>query len=157
MNSRERVIAALNHQAPDRVPLDLGATAVTGISAAALHRLRHALGLAERTVRVHEPYQMLGQVDDDMLDAVGGDVVGLMDDLTMFGFPYREWQPFQLVDGTSVQVPIDFNTVPAADGYLYQYPKGDRTAPPSGVCRPVGSTTMPSTSGETARRGGPGS
>ncbi len=78
MNSRERVIAALNHQAPDRVPLDLGATAVTGISAAALHRLRHALGLAERTVRVHEPYQMLGQVDDDMLDAVGGDVVGLI-------------------------------------------------------------------------------
>ena len=138
MNSRERVIAALNHQQPDRVPLDLGATAVTGISAAALHRLRHALRLAERTVRVHEPYQMLGQVDHDVLDAVGGDVLGLLDELTMFGFPYREWKPFRLADGTPVEVPVDFNTAPADDGYLYQYPKGDRTSPPSGRMPPEG-------------------
>ena len=132
VNSRERVIAALNHREPDRVPLDLGATAVTGITAAALYRLRHALGLPERPVRVHEPYQMLGQVDDDLLDAVGGDIVGLLDDLTMFGFPIGDWQPFRLNDGTPVQVPGGFNTTPAADGYLYQYPRGDRTVPPSG-------------------------
>ncbi len=31
MNSRQRVEAALNHQQPDHVPLDLGASAVTGM------------------------------------------------------------------------------------------------------------------------------
>jgi uroporphyrinogen-III decarboxylase len=132
MTSRERVLRALNHQAPDRVPFDLGSTAVTGISAWALHRLRKQLGLEERLVRVHEPYQMLGQVDDDVLDALGVDIVGLSDDATMFGFLKRDWQPFTLFDGTPVLVPGGFNTQRAADGFLYQYPNGDRSAPPSG-------------------------
>ncbi|HHX64147.1 MAG TPA: methyltransferase [Chloroflexi bacterium] len=130
--SRERVIQALNHQTPDRVPLDLGSTNVTGISAAALHRLRQALGLEERVVRVHEPYQMLGEVDDDVLDALGVDIIGLTDDSTMFGFPKKGWKPFRLYDGTPVLVPEGFNTRVASDGYLYQYPNGDQTVPPSG-------------------------
>jgi hypothetical protein len=130
--SRQRVIQALNHQTPDRVPLDLGSTAVTGISASALHRLRQALGLPERTVKVHEPYQMLGFVDDDVLEALGVDIIGLTDDNTMFGFPKRDWKPFTLYDGTPVLVPGAFNTEVASDGYLYQYPGGDRSVPPAG-------------------------
>lgn len=130
--SRERVQTTLEHRQPDRVPLDLGSTAVTGIMASALYRLRGALGLEQRRVYVHEPYQMLGRVDDDVLDALGVDVVGLQDDMTMFGFAARDWKPFTLHDGTPVWVPGLFNTEPAADGNLYQYPQGDRTAPPSG-------------------------
>jgi hypothetical protein len=130
--SRERVIRALHHQTPDRVPLDLGATNVSGIAAAALHRLRHAFGLTERPVRVHEPYQMLGYVDDDVLDALGIDIVGLSDDGTFFGFPQRDWKPFTLFDGTGVLVPGGFNTTAAPDGTLYQYPQGNRAYPPSG-------------------------
>lgn len=93
MTSRERVARALNHEQPDRVPLDLGATAVTGIAASTLHRLRGALGLPQRPVRVHEPFQMLGTVDDDVLDALGVDVVGLSDDSTFFGYPADGWKP----------------------------------------------------------------
>ncbi len=136
--SRERVRAALDHRQPDRVPLDLGSTAVTGIMASALYRLRAALGLEQRPVRVHEPYQMLGRMDDDVLDALGVDVIGLQDDATMFGFPARDWQPYTLHDGTPVWVPGLFNTEPAADGSLYQYPQGDRTAAPSGRMPPDG-------------------
>jgi len=77
VTSRERVVRALNHQQPDRVPLDLGGTSVTGISASTLYRLRQGLGLPERPVRVPEPFQMLGAVDDDVLEALGVDVVGL--------------------------------------------------------------------------------
>ena len=132
MTSRERVRCALNHQAPDRVPLDVGSTAVSGIAAAALHRLRGALGLQKRRVRVHEPYQMLGFVDDDVLDALGVDIVGLSDDSTFFGFPQRNWKPFALFDGTPVLVPGGFNTEIAEDGNLYQYPQGDRSLGPSG-------------------------
>ncbi len=84
--SRERVTMALNHQQPDRTPLDVGATSVTGIAASALHRLRQALRLPQRTVTVHEPYQMLGRVDDDVLDALGIDVIGLWDGGTLFGW-----------------------------------------------------------------------
>jgi len=129
--SRQRVIDTLSHRQPDRVPLDLGSTAVSGIMASALYRLRGALGLEQRPVRVHEPYQMLGQVDDDVLDALGVDIVGLNDEKTMFGFPASDWKPFALHDGTPVLVPGLFNTEFEADGSLLQYPRGDRTAPPS--------------------------
>jgi len=123
---------ALNHQQPDRVPLDMGATSVTGIAASSLHRLRQALGLPRRTVTVHEPFQMLGFVEDDVLDALGVDVIGLWDDGTLFGYPKRDWQPFTLNDGTPVLVPGLFNTAIEANGDIYQYPQGDRTVPPSG-------------------------
>ncbi len=136
--SRERVRAALEHRQPDRVPLDLGSSAVTGIMASALYRLRGALGLEECRVHVHEPYQMLGRVDDDVLDALGVDVIGLQDDNTMFGFPAHDWKPFTLHDGTPVWVPGLFNTEPASDGSLYQYPRGDRDAAPSGRMPPDG-------------------
>ena len=52
--SRERVLRALNHQTPDRVPLDLGATNVSGIAASSVYGLRRALGLPEKPVKVHE-------------------------------------------------------------------------------------------------------
>ncbi|MBC7237503.1 MAG: methyltransferase, partial [Chloroflexi bacterium] len=136
--SRERVILALNHEQPDKVPLDLGATAVTGIAASALYRLREALGLEQRPVKVHEPYQMLGKVEDDVLDALGVDVIGLSDDQTFFGFEQRGWKPFTLFDGTPVLVPAGFNTEIAPDGSLYQYPKGDKSFPPSGRMPPGG-------------------
>ncbi len=132
LTSRERVTCALNHQQPDRVPLDLGGTSVTGIAASTLYRLRQGLGLPERRVRVHEPFQMLGTVDDDVLDALGVDVIGLSDDSTFFGFPAQDWQPFTLNDGTPVLVPGRMNTDRNADGSLYQYPEGDRSLPPSG-------------------------
>ena len=45
MNSRERVMMAINHQEPDRVPVDLGATIVTTIVRIAYQNLRHYLGM----------------------------------------------------------------------------------------------------------------
>jgi hypothetical protein len=134
MTSRQRLLAALNHEEPDRVPIDLGSTAVTGISASALSKLRLALGLdgpCDR-VKVVEPYQMLGQVTDDLRDALGIDTVGLGRRATLFGFENKDWKPWELFDGTPVLVPGAFNTQPNPDGSLYMYPQGDRHAPPSG-------------------------
>ena len=78
MTSRERVLKALNHKEPDRVPVDLGGAVVTGIQASALARLRDALSLAKKAVKVYEPMMMLGIVEDDVLQAIGGDVVGVV-------------------------------------------------------------------------------
>ncbi len=40
MTSRERVLAALNHKEPDKVPIDLGGTICSTISATANEKLK---------------------------------------------------------------------------------------------------------------------
>lgn len=134
MNSRERVTLALNHQEPDRVPLDMGGSAVTGIHVSSVYRLRQALGLdrPKTPVKVVEPYQMLGEVKSDLRDALGIDVVGLGGTRTLFGFRNEGWRPWKTFDGTPVLVPEGFNTDPEPNGDILMYPEGDRTAPASG-------------------------
>ena len=134
MNSRERVNLALNHREPDRVPLDLGASAVTGMQVSSVYLLRQALTLDPpgTPVKVVEPYQMLGEIAPDLLEALGVDVVGLAGRKTLFGFRNEGWKPWTLFDGTPVLVPSGFNTDPEPDGSILMYPEGDRAAPPSG-------------------------
>lgn len=134
MNSRQRVETALNHQPPDYVPLDLGASPVTGMHVSSVYQLRQALKLdgPGSPVKVVEPYQMLGQIAPDLMDALGVDVVGLGGTKTLFGFENKDWKPWTLFDGTPVLVPGAFNTVPEPSGDVLMYPEGDRSAPPSG-------------------------
>ncbi len=134
MSSRERVRAALDHQPTDRPPVDLGATAVTGAHVSIIAGLRQALGLDEpgTPVKVIEPYQMLGEVTDDLRDALGIDTIGLSLPGTMFGYPLADWKPWRTFDGTPVLVPGGFNTDPEPNGDILQYPEGDRSVPPSG-------------------------
>ncbi len=133
MNSQQRVQKALQHQQPDYVPLDLGASAVTGMHVSSVYQLRQALGLDKpgTPVKVVEPYQMLGEITPDLQDALGVDVVGLGGPRTMFGFENKDWKPWTLFDGTPVLVPGAFNTDPEPNGDILMYPEGDRTAPPS--------------------------
>jgi len=134
MTSRERLHLALNHQEADRIPVDLGSTAVTGISASTLSRLRLALGLDQPgdRVKVIEPYQMLGEVTHDLREALGIDTTGLGRRSTLFGFRNEGWKEWGLFDGTPVLVPGGFNTEPEPNGDLLQYPEGDKSVPPSG-------------------------
>ncbi len=134
MNSRERVSMALAHGIPDRVPLDLGATPVTGMHVSSVYLLRQALGLDApgEPVRVINLYQMLGEIKPDLMDALGVDVVALMSGINSFGIPNRGWKEWRTFDGTPVLVPEGFNTDPEPNGDLLIYPQGDRTAPPSG-------------------------
>jgi len=131
--SRRRLAAALNHQDPDRAPVDFGGTAVTGMHVSAVTRLRRAvLGDPHHRVKVTEPYQMLGEIDDELRAALGIDVVGVIPRRTMFGTEPKHWKPFTLFDGTEVLVSGDFNVTPAPDGGWLMYPEGDTQAPPSG-------------------------
>jgi len=79
LTSRERVLRALNHQEPDRVPLDLGGSATTGMHVSSVYQLRQALHLDPpgTPVKVIEPYQMLGEIQPDLMDALGVDVVSI--------------------------------------------------------------------------------
>lgn len=67
---------ALEHQEPDRPPLDLGGAFTTTINVAAYARLRQALGLPGRWRLLREQTQSV-HVDEDMRQALGVDVVGL--------------------------------------------------------------------------------
>ena len=134
MTSRERVHAALNHQEPDRIPLDLGGTAVTGMQVSSVYQLRQALGLdAPGTpVKVVEPYQMLGEIAPDLQEWLGVDVVGIGGPRNMFGFRNEGWKEWSLFDGTPVLVPEAFNTIPEPNGDILMYPEGDRSLQPCG-------------------------
>ena len=81
MTSRERVIRALNHQQPDRVPIDLGGTSVSGIAASTYHRLKQHLGISSRT-RVVDVYQMLAEVERPVMERFGADVISLRRDIS---------------------------------------------------------------------------
>lgn len=132
MTSRERVEHALNHKEPDRVPIDLGATTVTGMHVRTVSLLRRALGLDKpgTPVRVIEPVQMLGEIKLDLIEALGADIAIVMSPGTAFGFKSEGWKEWTAFDGTPTLVPAGFNTVPDSSGDLLMYPEGDRTAAP---------------------------
>lgn len=132
MTSRERVQSALAHRPPDRVPVDFGGTAVTGIHVSSLAALRVYYGLERRPVKVHEPYQMLGWVDNDLKAAMGIDVEGVTPRKTMFGFPNQNWKPWRMDDGLELLVPEGFQTSKDPNGDTLIYPEGDTSVPPSG-------------------------
>ena len=133
MNGRERLEAVLNHQQPDRVCVDVGATWVTGMHVCLVDKLRKAvLGDPDHRVKVCEPYQMLGEVDDELRAALGIDVIGRGGRTSLFGTDERDWKSFVMSDGTEVLVPHNLNTtVDEASGDLLAYPEGDTSAPPS--------------------------
>jgi hypothetical protein len=134
MTSRERAQMALEHREPDHVPLDLGASAVTGMQVDTVYQLRQSLQLDPpgTPVKVTEPYQMLGEIKPDLMEALGVDVVGLGKPATMFGFKNEGWKPWTTFEGTPVLVPEGFNTEPDANGDILMYPEGDESVAPSG-------------------------
>ncbi len=97
----------------------------------AVHRLRQAvLGDKDYRVKVIEPYQMLGEIDEELRQALRLDVAGISTPTNMFGFANEGWKPFEMFDGTPVLVPRQFNTTVAEKGDLLMHPEGDTTAPP---------------------------
>lgn len=132
MNSREELLKAINHQQTDRIVFDMGSTGVTGIHVQAVAGLRRYYGLEEKPVRVIEPFQMLGEVDEELAGITGIDVCGAWGRNSMFGFynhaPYKEWKtPW----GQVVLVPENFNVKTDPHGDILMYPEGDMSVPPS--------------------------
>jgi uroporphyrinogen decarboxylase len=71
MIPRDRVIATLNHQEPDRVPIDLGSTVVTSIGRDAYEHLRAELGLPPHPLEIVDVVQQLPRIQEDLLVALG--------------------------------------------------------------------------------------
>lgn len=103
MNSRERVLSALHHREPDRIPIDLSGHRSSGIAAMAYRRLRRHLGLPERPIRVYDPVQQLAIVDEDVLQRFGVDTIELG---RAFAHEDKWWKEWTLPDGSPCLMPV---------------------------------------------------
>ena len=131
MTSRQRVLDTLNHKQPDRLPIDIGGTAVTGMHVSCVAELRDYYGLEKRLAKVSDPFQMLGLVEEDLQEAIGTDVINVSAGKNLFGFRQENWKEWRAPWGQDVLVPGDFNTTEDNENF-YIYPEGDMTVPPSG-------------------------
>ena len=121
MTSRERVLASLNHQQPDRVVVDLSGYRSSGISSIAYPKLRAALGLGPRSVDVYDPVQQLAIVHDDVLDRFGVDTIEMGR-----GFCHEDqwWADWTLPDGTPCRMPVWALPEQAGPEWVLRAPSG---------------------------------
>ena len=128
---KKRIMDAINHKQPDRIPLDFGGAACTGLHCSLVEQLRNHYGLEKRPVKAFDTYGMLGWIDEDLRNAMDVDVVMVMPYSTLFGNVLGEWKEWRTHWGQEVLIPkgMEFDTT--EDGSFVVYPQGDRSVPPS--------------------------
>jgi uroporphyrinogen decarboxylase len=132
MTSRERLLASIEHRVPDKVPLDLGATPSSGISAIAYAKLRDHLHINEGSTDVYDVVQQLAQPEEKILDRFGVDVVDIG---RTFNTNDSDWTETILASGHSARYPAWFKPEQEADGtWLARHHDGSSIARmPSGA------------------------
>ncbi|MDR2470427.1 MAG: methyltransferase [Tannerella sp.] len=131
--SREIVLQSLNHQNSSRIPVDFGATSVTGIHCRVVEALRRYYGLENKPVRIIEPFQMLGEVDEELREIIGIDTVGVWGRTDMFAIDETRLHEQITPWGQRVLTAEDIDLTPDSKGDVYIYAQGDRRFPPSAV------------------------
>ncbi len=132
MTSKERFDLTVNHRQPDRIVVDFGATSVTGIHCLAIENLRKYYGLEPKPVRIVDPYQMLGEVDAELIEIMGVDTIAARGKNSSFGFYNHEpLKEFHTPWGQNVLVPEGFRFINDEKGDVLIYPGGDTSADPS--------------------------
>ena len=123
--SKQDFIKTLNHHQPAKVVVDFGSTTVTGIHILIVEKLRDYFGLEKRPVKVIEPYQMLGEIDNELINAMDIDVTGLFGEKNMFNIRNKDWEIHKTLWGQEVLFPGDFNYTYNNNGDILMYPEGD--------------------------------
>jgi len=108
------LLLTLNHKQPDRIPVDLGSSTVTGISAIAYNNLKKHLGI-EKPTRVFDVVQQLASVDMEVIDLFSVDAL----DINMISTETGEWYNVELQDGSKAQFPGWYRPVKDKDGSWY--------------------------------------
>ncbi|MCX6301498.1 MAG: methyltransferase [Bacteroidia bacterium] len=137
-SSRHNFIETINHRQPDKVVVDFGAAPVTGIHVVIVEKLREYYGLEKRPVKVIEPYQMLGEIDAELINAMDIDVIGLSGEKNMFSIPNKDWKVHKTLWGQEVLFPGEFNYTYNNNGDILIHPEGDTSVPPSAMMPKTG-------------------
>ena len=132
-SSKETVLEALAHRSGSRIPVDFGATSVTGIHCRVVEALRRHYGLEQKPVKIIEPFQMLGEVDEELQAIMCVDAVGVWGRQNMFAIDETRWHEQRTPWGQQVLIAADIDLTPDAKGDIYIYARGDRRYPPSAV------------------------
>jgi uroporphyrinogen decarboxylase len=133
MNSRERVTKVLNHELPDKIPVDFGSSRVTGISAIAYNNLKKKLGLKNGFTKISDFVMQLAYPEDDLLKMFKCDI---LDAGQAFLECEKPWQEFLLHDGSTCLVPGRINFKLESDGTINVVYKDDTVLgkmPPSSL------------------------
>jgi len=132
MTSKEKVLASIDHRDPGVIPLDIGGCTVTGMHCLAVEKLRKYYGLNYKPVKVFEPIQMLGEVDEELKSLLEVDVDGIIAPKNKFGIYHDTvWKEFRTLWGQVVLVPENLNIIAVNDGSHLIFPEGDTSVPPS--------------------------
>jgi uroporphyrinogen decarboxylase len=120
MTCRERIIMSIEHREPDRVPVDLGSTPSSGISAIAYANLLKFLDIKSIKTKVYDVVQQLAQPDDIILDKFKIDVI---DTGRTFNTKDSDWYSIKLSDGNQALYPKWFHPEKQSDGSFKAYNK----------------------------------
>lgn len=137
-SSKENFKATVSHQQPERVVVDFGSSPVTGIHAVIVEKLREYYGLEKKPVKIIEPYQMLGELDEDLIREMNVDVIGLGGENNMFGIPNKDWKMHKTFWGQEVLFPGEFNYTYNENGDILIHPEGDTSIHPSAMMPKTG-------------------
>lgn len=118
MTSRERVLTAIAHGKPDQVPVDLGSTPSSGISAIAYSNLLKHIGKDDLPVLIYDVVQQLAQPDDSIIDKFGIDVIDIG---RAFNEKPSDWSPITMANGDKAFYPQWFKPVQQPDGSWATY------------------------------------
>ena len=119
--SRERVMSAVAHREPDRVPVDFGGHRSSGIMAIAYARLKEALGITSGDIYVYDVVQQLAIVEPEVLDRFGIDVIELG---RGFALEEADWRDWVLPDGTPCKIPSFIHPVRVGDDWHVYHADG---------------------------------
>jgi uroporphyrinogen decarboxylase len=132
MNSRERVFAAINHDEPDSLPVDIGATPSSGISAIAYDNLINHLNFKDKRNWVYDIVQQVAQPSIEFLEYFRIDVVDVG---RTFNTTDDDWRDYVLANGSVAQQPKWFQPEKQTDGSWLAYVGGEPIAK-----MPIGAT-----------------
>ena len=118
MNSRERLLAAINHKEPDRVPIDLGSTPSSGISVVAYQNLIKYLGKTHLKTHVYDVIQEVVQPEMELLDYFHVDVLDIGRN---FNTDPDYWHELEAIPGYKALYPKWFNAHEQPDGSKITY------------------------------------
>jgi uroporphyrinogen decarboxylase len=111
MTHREKILCALAHKEPDRIPVDLGGTESSGITGIAYHRLKTHLGIRDGKIRIFDLMQQIAKVEPSVLRRIGADAVPLL-------IEPKEWKPSTLPDGIPCEIPHKVIIETRSNGYM---------------------------------------
>jgi uroporphyrinogen decarboxylase len=117
MTSRERILAALDHREPDRIPIDLSGHQPKIVPQAGVGHGGNARGVPKKPVRVYDPIQQLAIVDEDVLRLFRVDTIELG---RAFAQEDECWTDWVLPNGVPCLMPIWANPEHSNGGWVFR-------------------------------------